>query len=169
MELSAEDKLAIMDTLSRYNQAIDNHLPDGAQVWADCFTDEGTFRAVTRSGGRARDRMPEGMYQAAKPGGSEQTDPGALIALEGREQLLAFATAAHAAQGGRAQPGYHWVSNVLIEGERDQATMTCYLRVMAGKTADLNEIATSTGYYRDRLRKVNGRWKFESRFVTFDD
>src|SRR5206468_1613995 len=70
-----EDRLAILDRLSRYNHAIDNLLPDAADPWADCFTEEGSLRAVTRSGARARDRLPDGMIQAAKPGDSERTDP----------------------------------------------------------------------------------------------
>jgi hypothetical protein len=40
---------------------------------------------------------------------------------------------------------------------------------VAGKTHDLNEAVTATGMYRDRLAKEHGQWKFESRFVTFDD
>jgi hypothetical protein len=169
MSLSADDRLAIVDTLSRYNQAIDNFLPEAADAWADCFTQDGIFRAVTRSGARARDRLPSGMWQPAKPGDSEQTDPEALISLLGREQLRAFAVAAHATHATRRQPGYHWVSNVLIEGKDELATMTCYLRVMAGKTDELNEAATATGFYRDQLSKVNGRWGFKSRFIMFDD
>ena len=169
MPLSAEDRLAIMETLSRYNQAIDNFLADPADAWADCFTDDGTFRAVTRSGARAADRFPEGMREAAKPGDSAQSDPESLISLRGREQLRAFAAAVHATHALRRQPGYHWVNNILIEGDGERASMTCYLRVMAGKTTELAEAATSTGFYRDQLCKVDGRWKFESRFVTFDD
>lgn len=169
MALSAEDRLAIMETLSRYNHAIDDLLPDAARAWADCFTDDGVFRAVCRSGATAHDRLSESMRQAAKPADSEHTDPEALISLRGREQLCAFAAAAHAAHADRGQPGYHWVSNILIEGDGDRAALTCYLRVMAGKTSELDEAATATGFYRDRLRKVGGRWKFESRLVKFDD
>jgi hypothetical protein len=169
MPLTADDRLAIMETLARYNQAIDGFLPDAADVWADCFTNNGTFRAVTRSGATARDRMPEGMLRAAKPSDSELTDPNALISLQGREQLRTFAAAALATHADRQQPGYHWISNVLIEGDGEQATMTCYLRVMAGKTASLAEAATSTGFYRDQLIKADGEWKFESRSAVFDD
>ncbi len=169
MPLTADDRLAIMETLSRYNQAIDGFLPDAADAWAECFTHNGTFRAVTRSGATARDRMPDGMRRAAKPADSEQTDPDALISLRGREQLLNFAAAALSTHAHRQQPGYHWVSNVLIEGDGEQATMTCYLRVMAGKTAALAEAATSTGFYRDQLVKAEGAWKFESRSAVFDD
>lgn len=169
MTLTTDDRLAIMETLSRYNQAIDGFLPEAADAWAECFTREGVFRAVTRSGARAGDRMPEGLRRVAKPGGTEETDPDALISLRGHEQLRAFAAAAHSAHAHRAQPGYHWVSNVLIEGDGDQATMTCYLRVVAGKTETLSEVATSTGFYRDQLSRANGRWKFVSRSVVFDD
>jgi hypothetical protein len=169
MMLTTDDRVEIMQTVARYNQAIDGFLPDAAATWAECFTRNGTFRAVTSSGARARDRMPWAMCRAAKPGDSEQTDPEALISLTGQDQLRAFAAAAHSMHGIRRQPGYHWVSNVLIEGNGEQATMTCYLRVMAGKTAALAEAATTTGFYRDQLVKSDGRWKFESRAVVFDD
>lgn len=169
MSLTADDRLAILETLSRYNQAIDGFLPNAAHVWAECFISDGTFRAVTRSGATARDRMPEDMRRAAKPGDSEQTDPDALISLTGREQLRGFAAAALATHAARRQPGYHWVSNILIEGDDERATMTCYLRVMAGKTAELDETATATGFYRDQLSKASGQWKFVKRFVVFDD
>lgn len=169
MPLTADDRLAIMDTLSRYNQAIDGFLPDAADTWAGCFTHNGTFRAVTRSGATARDRMPEVMRRAAKPGDSEQTDPDALISLCGREQLLNFAAAVLSTHAHRQQPGYHWVSNLLIKGDGEQATITCYLRVMAGKTAASAEAATSTGFYCDQLVKTEGWWKFANRSAVFDD
>lgn len=104
MLLTSDDRLRIMETLSRYNQAIDNFLPDAAVAWADCFTDNGTFRAVTRSGAKSADRFPEGIYRAAKPSDSAQVDPEALISLRGREQLHAFAAATHAAQAFRNSP-----------------------------------------------------------------
>ena len=169
MSLTADDRLAIMETLARYSQAIDNLLTNAADAWADCFTVDGIFRAVTRSGVTAADRFPNGMCQAAKPLHTAKTDPGSLISLRGREQLRAFAASTHATHAVRKQPGYHWVSGVLIEGDGERALMTCYLQVVAGKTNELNASTTATGFYRDRLRKANGQWKFESRFVTFDD
>lgn len=169
MTLTADDRLAIMETLSRYNQAIDNFVADAAEAWADCFTDDGTFRAITRSGATAEDRFADDMLRAAKPSDSAHDDAGSLISLRGREQLRTFAATAQATHAVRRQPGYHWVTNVLIDGDTEHATMTCYLRVMAGKTSELTETAIATGYYRDRLLKVAGQWKFESRFVTFDD
>lgn len=169
MALTTDDRLAIMDRLSRYNHAIDDLLPDAADAWADCFTEDGTFRAVTRSGATAGDRFSDAIRALAMPGDSQQSDPEALISLRGRQQLRAFAVSSHAAHANGLQPGYHWVSNPLIEGDGDQATMTCYLRVVAGKTQDLDESTTATGFYRDQLRKIEGQWKFQSRQVRFDD
>ena len=56
MGLTADDRLAIMETLSRHNQAIDGLLPDAADAWADTFTKDGTFRAG--SPGRAHRGVP---------------------------------------------------------------------------------------------------------------
>jgi hypothetical protein len=159
MALTADDRLAIMETLARYNQAIDGHLPDAADAWADTFTEDGTFRAISGARGSGSSRERVASYQ------SGQTDDASIINLRGRDALRAFAASVHEAQRG---PHYHWVNNVIIEGDGDRASMTCYLRVMDGKTPDSPEQATVTGYYRDELRKVAGVWKFESRLVKFD-
>ena len=41
MPLTTEDELDIMDTLARYNHAIDS---GDAEAWADTFTDDGVFQ-----------------------------------------------------------------------------------------------------------------------------
>lgn len=160
MGLTAEDRLAIMETLSRYNQAIDGLQPDAANAWADTFTEDGTFQAV---GEVQRDPEGTGTDRTAALEAVRTED--ALISLSGQDELLAFAKSVVESSD---RPAYHWVNNVVIDGDGNRATMTCYLRVMDGKTKDHPEVATVTGYYRDQLRKVGDAWKFESRFVTFD-
>ena len=52
MALAAEDHLAILNLIARYNHAIDLVNPE---MWADCFTEDGEFdaRPVTHCHGRA--------------------------------------------------------------------------------------------------------------------
>ena len=52
MSLAAEDHLAILNLIARYNHAIDLGDPE---MWADCFIEDGEFdaRPVTHCHGRA--------------------------------------------------------------------------------------------------------------------
>jgi SnoaL-like protein len=58
----------------------------------------------------------------------------------------------------------HWYSNLLIERDRGGARMQCYLISLDTKKRVIKRTAT----YRDRLAKINGRWKFKTRTVTLD-
>lgn len=77
--------------------------------------------------------------------------------------------AAHeAATNGLAASGMvlrHFVSNPVIEGDGDQATMKLYVEVK-----NLADPATPmlVGCYYDDLRRVDGRWKFARRRVEVD-
>jgi uncharacterized protein (TIGR02246 family) len=56
----------------------------------------------------------------------------------------------------------HWVNNIVIDGDGDDATMTCYLMVLR----DLR--TTNMGYYVNTLKRVDGNWKFVRRDYTPD-
>ena len=56
----------------------------------------------------------------------------------------------------------HWVNNMVIDGDGDTATMTCYLAVLR----DLR--ITNMGFYVNALKKVEGAWKFVRRDYTPD-
>jgi hypothetical protein len=61
----------------------------------------------------------------------------------------------------------HWTNNLIIEGDGDKATGTCYLNLLAlqpGKPAS----TLITGIYTDTLSKAGGEWKFTSRAVAAD-
>jgi 3-phenylpropionate/cinnamic acid dioxygenase small subunit len=60
----------------------------------------------------------------------------------------------------------HVITNVLVDIEGDRATGTCYLSYYHTKHGT-TELA-GMGGYRDKLRKVDGRWLFESRQVFID-
>lgn len=79
----------------------------------------------------------------------------------GREAIAAFGT-----QVPKILPGIrHFTSNVYVEGDGDEATGGCYLIVMS--TSEGPKMAL-TGKYADKLRRVDGRWRFSERVMTPD-
>jgi hypothetical protein len=80
---------------------------------------------------------------------------------DGREALLEFS------RGSAAGPlaARHWTNNWVIDGDGDDATSSCYLNLI---DAANNGATIVTGMYRDRLRKVDGTWKFVERNVSID-
>ncbi len=59
----------------------------------------------------------------------------------------------------------HWNDNHVIEGDGDEATHRCYLQLLrTGEQAGI----ISTGRYDDRLRRVDGAWRFVHRTVLSD-
>lgn len=108
--------------------------------WAACFTLDGAFQC---SG------LPDG-----NPFGGRH---------EGADALRAYATTHFSHAKGKAR---HWNWNLEVDGDGEVATMRCYL--LALRVGTPPTVAGSTGIYRDRLRKVGGRWLFEERHVTID-
>lgn len=81
----------------------------------------------------------------------------------GTEELRAFATDFAARMPGSR----HWVNNLLIDGDGDHATMSCYLQLL--KTGgDVPATLVTTARYEDTLRRVDGAWRFASRTVVRD-
>ena len=111
-----------------------------ADGWAACFTPDGAFECTG---------VPEG-----SPFGGRHA---------GASALRAYATLHYATAKGHAR---HWNANLEIDGDGSTATMRCYL--LALSTARPGSLAGSTGTYRDRLRKVDGRWLFVERHVAID-
>ena len=81
----------------------------------------------------------------------------------GTRELQAFA-----ADFATRLPGSrHWNTNVIIEGDGDQATMRCYLQLLKTGGGEPATIVT-TAKYEDTLRRVDGAWRFVSRTVVRD-
>lgn len=82
----------------------------------------------------------------------------------GRDGLLKF-TSIYRDSLGDAK-SVHQISNVIFSVEGDRASGGCYLAAYHCKNghAELSAIAR----YIDALRKVDGKWKFESRRVAVD-
>jgi len=83
-----------------------------------------------------------------------------VMNLTGRDDLAANGSKL------RAQvPARHWVSNMLIDVDGDEATASSYLIVTA---AALPPTLMASGGLKDRLRRVDGRWRIAERIMTLD-
>jgi hypothetical protein len=79
----------------------------------------------------------------------------------GAKQLAAFALGFLA----KFSSVRHLGSNLVIEGDGNLATMSSYLQVI-----DVSDGVRfiATGFYRDQLVKVDGRWRFSVRVLHRD-
>lgn len=60
----------------------------------------------------------------------------------------------------QVMPMAHHVTNVVVDVDGDDATSQSYILVLAlGQPATI----ATTGYYEDRLRKIDGQWRFVER------
>ena len=102
----------------------------------------------------------DGWEQLFTDDGVFETGPTPANRLEGREQLAEYA------QTLAAPPMQirHATSNSIVEGDGDEATHTSYLMVTL---ADGVPLAATMGSYRDRLRRVDGEWRFAERRIEF--
>jgi hypothetical protein len=77
--------------------------------------------------------------------------------------------AAHLEAGSAPRPEglvmRHFISNPVIEGDGDSATMKLYVEV---KNVAADGKPMLVGCYFDDLRRVNGAWKFAKRRVEVD-
>jgi ketosteroid isomerase-like protein len=60
----------------------------------------------------------------------------------------------------------HVINNLTFQIEGDSAIGNCYLLYYHCKAMKVQQM--SVGQYRDKLRKANGKWLFESRQVALD-
>jgi len=64
-----------------------------------------------------------------------------------------------------SSPLRHWIGNSVIDVEGDEATAVSYLLVV---TATFPPACVVSGVYRDRFRRVEGRWLVAQRLLTLD-
>jgi uncharacterized protein (TIGR02246 family) len=85
----------------------------------------------------------------------------------GTAALRAFAVR-HATEEAYAEyaAAQHWVTNLVIEGSGDNATMFSHL-MMVKPDGDRGSIIL-LGHYDDTLRRVDGQWRFARRVITSD-
>jgi ketosteroid isomerase-like protein len=147
--LSALDHEAIRQLMARYGYTLDFEDHDG---FIDCFMADGAFESLS--------------------------DDGELTGgFRGREALREFA----AAVGGKAQGSTrHAAISLVIEGDGEVAHVSSYGFVpveflyrlaessYGPRTPRGNVAIGTTGIYRDKVVKVNGRWRFARRTFRSD-
>ena len=60
----------------------------------------------------------------------------------------------------------HVITNVSFQVDGERGSGGCYLVYYHCKDGKVQQ--TAVGYYRDKLRKAGGKWRFESRQVALD-
>jgi len=85
-----------------------------------------------------------------------------VFQIEGQQEIKGRERLARMIERLGAPSSRHWVNSIVIDGDGDSATMSCYLMVLR----DLR--ITNMGFYRNTLEKVDGRWKFVRRDYTPD-
>jgi hypothetical protein len=60
----------------------------------------------------------------------------------------------------------HWTNNILVDGDGNGATGTCYLQLHNVTPGSAGLI--TTGIYRDKLEKTSAGWRFTERTVHPD-
>jgi uncharacterized protein (TIGR02246 family) len=105
-----------------------------AESWADTFTPDGEFHGVVGD-------------------------------FFGRDELVAFVKAySTEEQFADFAVAQHWVTNVVIEGDGDEATLFAHV-MMVSPTDDGGRISF-VARYEDELRRVGGRWLVTKRHVV---
>ncbi len=85
--------------------------------------------------------------------------------FEGRAALIGFSDAGRQWAAEMEMQPRHWTNHWVIEGDGAEATATSYAMVV--DTAHEGRLIAA-GVYRDRLRKLDDRWRFLERIWTTD-
>jgi hypothetical protein len=62
----------------------------------------------------------------------------------------------------------HWNANLILQGEAPEVRGFAYVMRIAKMRSDGSIQIVTAGAYRDLIRKVDGRWLFARRQVSFD-
>jgi len=140
MDLTAEDRLAIIELSSLASHALDFNDPDG---FAGLFAPGGFFQrqAAPRAGGQI------------------------IFRHEGSDALREFAKAMSAMRGGLTR---HWTANIVISPTDTGARGTAYTMLVANDAEARSVSVLIAGTYQDVYRKTDAGWRFASRTVVDD-
>ncbi len=131
--------------------------PSGSLEDREAIRDLYTLYAITLDSGRYEDWIDcftdDGTFESQRFGRHV-----------GREGLCKFVKIYRNSLGG-AQ-ARHVVTGVYFEIDGDRADGSCYFTYYHSK--DGRTALAAVGHYEDKLRKVDGRWRFESRVVRVD-
>ena len=138
-----EDRIMIEDLMSRYIFALDWR---DAEMYAETFTEDGVLNY----------------------GGGQAVGRDAIAALVQGIRDNETESAASDATGLRPPHTQHFVTNIVLDIDGDEATSWAYWVAMSNNTEDRAARVSSYGHYVDHLRKVDGEWLFTDR-RTFNE
>ena len=84
--------------------------------------------------------------------------------VEGRHALTEFAIGIPV----RMSRPRHMVSNIVVDGEGDHATLKAYVHIYDRPPGTSGLTLSTTGRYNDTLRRESGQWLFVERTFTPD-
>lgn len=87
--------------------------------------------------------------------------------FRGTSELMAYSLR-HASEEAYAEyaAAQHWVTNLVMEGSGDNATMFSHLMMVKPERGHGSIVLL--GHYDDTLRRVEGQWRFARRIITAD-
>ena len=140
MDLTADDRLAIIELCGLACHALDFNDPDG---FAGLFVPGGAFQrqASQRAGGQI------------------------IFRHEGHDQLREFAKTMSALRGGLTR---HWTANIVITPTSTGARATSYTMLVANEADPKAVGILVAGTYQDVFEKTGNGWRFASRTVVDD-
>lgn len=95
----------------------------------------------------------------ADDGVLEVTD-GSFKPVKGRDELLKF----YRTSVNQPEMAIPFIQNHIIQVNGDEAEGTCGIEARFTRNG---ESVTAAGYYEDRYRRENGKWRFTQRKITF--
>lgn len=146
MALSAEDVLAIKNLMVRYTQLVDlDSAPE--EEFLSLFTEDAVIISPQR--GRFEGRAGQRVYAEGA-----RRSRGAVLANGIRPALIR-----------------RCLSNFLVEGDDDTATMRVYVInfLTELQTAPRRSEFKSCGHYECELRKLDGAWRMSRRVMVMDN
>jgi hypothetical protein len=129
-----EDEQAILDTLHRYNRAVD--VGDDA-AWAELFTEDGIFRCLDRAGAE-------------------------ILRIQGREALAKWVRGFRASETTLTK--HHVVAPVItIDGKTAAVESYSFRLSESGDPGDSPFLLLMGRYRDDMVKDGQGRWRFRQR------
>ena len=135
-----EDERAILDTLHRYNRAVDDGDDGDDAVWVELFTEDGTFLALDRAGAE-------------------------ILRIQGREALAKWVRGFRANETRLTK--HHVVAPVItIDGETAAVESYSFRLSEGGDPGDSPFLLLMGRYRDDMVKDGQGRWRFRQRIAT---
>ena len=86
-----------------------------------------------------------------------------IMVANGRDEIVAMFIGVFKIRG----PGYHWTHDHFVQFDSTQPGRATGLVLSHAETCPANEVSLSGMRYQDDYRRVDGRWVFQKRVISF--